>query len=130
LLFFNATVTASGSLTTQANIINGATASVNINATAANSRIGVEESSMEMGMNIAPNPSQGMMEVVINLSEASTLSLRLTDLMGREISTQHFEQADNQHRSKIDLTQYQVGMYLLTAQANGKTISKKVLKVE
>jgi hypothetical protein len=83
-----------------------------------------------MSMNVAPNPSQGMMEVVINLSEASTLSLRLTDLMGREISTKHFEQADNQHRSKIDLTQHQVGMYLLTAQTNGKTISKKVLKVE
>jgi hypothetical protein len=130
LYFINVTVNTTGILTTQGSILGGASTSFGITATAANSRIGVEENTIEMSMNIAPNPSQGMMEVVINLSEASTLSLRLTDLMGREISTQYFEQADNQHRSKIDLTQHQVGMYLLTAQTNGKTISKKVLKVE
>ena len=130
LYFFNANVTATGTLSTQATITNGASASVNLNASPSSARLGTEENTIQMSMNVAPNPSQGMVQVTVNLSEASTLSLRLTDLMGREMSVQHFEAVENNHTAKINLAQYQAGMYLLTAEANGKMISKKVLKVD
>jgi len=78
-------------------------------------------------MNVAPNPTSGVIKVKVNLIESGEVNVGLTDMTGREIKSQTHSGIKGSNIFDFDASNYQTGTYLLRVKTNDKTESKKVV---
>jgi hypothetical protein len=87
-------------------------------------------SSIELGQNY-PNPFNPTTAISYRLSAVSNTSLRVFDLLGREVATLVNEnQSPGTYKVTFDASQLTSGTYLYSLTANGTTITKKLMLVK
>lgn len=76
-----------------------------------------------------PNPVSDILNVNIELTKASTVSLQLSTLLGQPIRTWNEERVLNK-RLQIDISALPAGAYLLWGEVDGKVLVREVVIVE
>lgn len=91
------------------------------------SGVGVEEIDFSNGVQISSNPESGTVVVAYNLNELQNLSLTATDLSGKVVHTESYEnQLSSEH--KINSKGWASGIYTVTLTSDkGLTKSTKVM---
>ncbi len=79
-------------------------------------------------LKVFPNPMNDVLNVELELSTASDLTIRLTDVMGRNISTAQIAAAGEHVLLQLNTNDLSAGMYLLSIQAGDEVIARKVFK--
>lgn len=90
---------------------------------------GIENRGNVMDLSIYPNPTSGSVQVAFNLTEKHSLSVNITDMLGRVIETIP-AQAYSAGASTLTLgsqTVYQAGVYMINIDIDGQRISKKIV---
>lgn len=89
---------------------------------------GIASVEEQIGLNIYPNPSNGIINLGLNLSDPQPISVTVTDVLGRVVET-----LPSKEYAKGDVTivlaekkTYQSGVYFINMDVNGKRISRKV----
>lgn len=77
---------------------------------------------------VFPNPVENRLQVVIQTSNATTATVRLTDISGRELHRLTFGQTARQHEQQIDMDGLSPGLYLIRADVGGRSLVQKILK--
>ncbi|MEL6636948.1 MAG: T9SS type A sorting domain-containing protein [Bacteroidota bacterium] len=82
--------------------------------------------------NISPNPSSGLFNVkVLNEYEDGRLDLIATDLTGKVLRRKTYDSISaSTFHSRIDLSDFQAGIYLLAVHLNGKPIGTSKVVVQ
>lgn len=75
--------------------------------------------------NVYPNPASDFTMIDINLEEAKNVTLSVTDIMGRTISTQNLGTIKNQ-QVKYDVSALENGMYTFTISAENEVAVKRI----
>ena len=80
-------------------------------------------------LNLSPNPSTGIVNLDFNLNERQTISINVTDVLGRTIETIDAKnyQAGGSSLSIGAKKTYEAGVYLVNINVDGQIITKKVL---
>jgi len=78
-----------------------------------------------------PNPFNPVTEIAYDLPEAGTVSLKVFDLMGREVAVLvNEEKAAGQHTISFDARDLPSGMYICRMTANEFTASQKMMLIK
>lgn len=88
----------------------------------------INEVSVENGLNVYPNPSQGEINITLNDAPSKDLLLSLKDISGRTIKTFSNEELVFSHNEiKLKINSYDPGIYLLEMKSNSKILSKRII---
>ena len=87
------------------------------------STLSVKEKTLETHINIFPNPTNGALRIANY--ELPILSVELFDMMGRK---QYAESRMEKEEWRMDLSNFQTGIYLLNIQTEKEIIIKKIIK--
>ena len=78
---------------------------------------------------VFPNPANGQFHIAFNVGKASNVQLRLTDLNGKEIYAENFNNYSGKFEKNINNTNLSAGTYIMNVQAgNEKTTTKVVMQ--
>jgi len=82
----------------------------------------------DINFGVYPNPAQNEANVKLNLTNNSKLTLTLTDILGKSITTV----ADGQYNAgenvfPMNIANLQSGVYLINLTINGESVSKKLI---
>jgi hypothetical protein len=94
---------------------------------------GLNEINYPIGLdvNIFPNPTNGITNLVFNNSETDNIVLSLLDINGRLIKTiDQGQKTKGTYSYQIDLSQYQSGIYFLTFKTTKRIYTQKILRTE
>lgn len=91
------------------------------------SAIGLEEIADFGSVNVAPNPSNGLFNVNLELNQAMNLQLVVTNVMGQVVSTKTIDAATGTESTQIDLSTAAAGVYYLDILSGDRKMINKVL---
>ncbi|HXB41092.1 MAG TPA: DUF4465 domain-containing protein [Bacteroidia bacterium] len=89
---------------------------------------GIQNYYSEEGLNIFPNPAANETEISFITDASVYVSMKVTDVTGREMASQNMSSFTGQNKFKIDVSQFPAGVYYVTLNANGKMLTKKLIK--
>jgi hypothetical protein len=87
---------------------------------------GVTEEEKTGYMNFAPNPTNGAVEVKVNLTENGEVNVSLTDFMGRDLESKTYQGTKGNNSFDFKAPNLPAGVYLLRVKSKGKIESKKI----
>jgi hypothetical protein len=90
--------------------------------------MGIESYLSENDVAVYPNPSHDFTEIIYKTESPAFTEMRLTDISGREITSQRFHSMAGTNKFKIDLSDVPRGFYYITLQAGDNLITKKLIK--
>ncbi|UHG90860.1 T9SS type A sorting domain-containing protein [Spirosoma oryzicola] len=82
----------------------------------------------DVSFSVFPNPVEDRLQVLIQTSNPSTVSLQLIDAGGRKLHEIAFRKAARQHEQVIGMGSLSPGVYLLQATIAGRIMVQKILK--
>lgn len=89
---------------------------------------GLEDVFSAEGLNLYPNPALEEAELVFNTKETVYVSMKITDITGREMSSQNLNSFAGMNKFKIDISQFPAGIYYVIVNAGSNTLTKKLIK--
>ncbi|MBK7384599.1 MAG: T9SS type A sorting domain-containing protein [Flavobacteriales bacterium] len=93
---------------------------------AAGAVVGIEENSLEEGLSMFPNPTNGTLNVRFNMTSAATVRIKVLDLMGAEVMTMTKGFGTGDQQTTLDLSALANGSYIVNILADGLTATRKV----
>jgi hypothetical protein len=89
-----------------------------------------EAEEIDIQLNAYPNPVTDKLTVEVTLKEPLAVTLQLFNSMGKASGTWQLNDETTVHKTELNVSELQGGMYLLQAQTSKHKIVKKVLKVQ
>lgn len=86
-----------------------------------------ENNSPVQGLSIYPNPIQDKINVSFNIQNEKTVTLKVTDIDGKLIHTQNFEQISGSINQSIDATKFPKGIYFVTISNESISETRKIV---
>ena len=82
-------------------------------------------------VNISPNPTNGITNLVLNFAETDNIVLLLFDINGRLVKTMdQGQKIKGTYSYQIDLSQQQSGIYFLTLKTTKRKYTQKIIRTE
>jgi hypothetical protein len=75
---------------------------------------------------VYPNPNNGSVYVTVSLEKATSLTSKLFDISGREITNNVYNAQEGDNRFKLDLMNVPNGLYILELKADDKSTRTKI----
>ncbi len=86
----------------------------------------VEENTLDNGLAIFPNPSEGRVNVNLNLSSAAQVNFTVTNILGAVVYQGTKAIGAGEQNTTLDLSTFAQGTYTLNILADGMTATRKV----
>jgi hypothetical protein len=99
---------------------NSATAVITVNAC-----VGVEEQTLMNGVNVYPNPNNGVFTLAVN-ANVGDMQIVITDLQGRVVYSSNENNVNAGYTQQINLQSEAAGMYLMQISGNGQQRIDKI----
>ena len=100
-----------------------------LNKRSKSSKTSTKQISQGISFNVYPNPNSGLFGLDILTKEAGTVSIIVTDLMGRTVLTQS-QKINSDETISLDMHTATTGQYILKAELNGQVYIKKMVLVK
>ncbi len=93
--------------------------------------LAIEPSSIAKGLQISPNPSSGLLQVVYEQAiDLNGIALRVIDLQGRPVFNQNYATQGNRFDQQVDLSYLGSGTYALQLQVQNQVVLKRFVLVK
>jgi PKD repeat protein len=91
--------------------------------------VGINSIEEQVGLNIYPNPTSGVINLELDLSEAHSIGVEVTDVLGRAVESLPAKQfaAGMSQFALAEKRHYQPGVYFVHIEVDGKKITRKVV---
>jgi Zn-dependent metalloprotease len=88
---------------------------------------GVEEIPGITGLNISPNPTDGLLNIDFTANESSSMIVKVFDILGRNLINQSFSSSQGPNKITLNLSNYSKGVYLLNLSNNSYSKLVKIV---
>lgn len=95
---------------------------------ALNYLVGIAHYVSPEGLALFPNPANDHVEIIFNTNASAYVSMKITDLNGREMAGQNMNSFAGTNKIRVDLNEFPAGMYYVTMNVDGKISTKKLVK--
>ncbi len=93
--------------------------------------LAIEPSSLAKGLQISPNPSSGLLQVIYEQAgDLNGIALRVIDLQGRPVYNQNYPTQGNRFECQVDLSYLASGTYALQLQVENQVVLKRFVLVK
>ena len=75
---------------------------------------------------IYPNPTEGLFSLIFNLNQSRDMHIEVINLIGDKVFTSNFVDVKDQ-KINFDLASMSAGIYFVTIQSEGETVTKKIV---
>ncbi len=89
---------------------------------------GIEDPQEDIGINIYPNPSDGIFNVKFNNVWKGNIDIKVLDIFGRNQHQNILDNSSGNETHKINLSNNSNGLYILELNQDGKRVVKKIIK--
>ncbi|MGB1216421.1 MAG: T9SS type A sorting domain-containing protein [Saprospiraceae bacterium] len=103
---------------------NGMSFEVNSNAVVSNENL----VSFASDILLSPNPAKEFVNLSMSITETIEANIRVTDILGQTVQNNALQLNQGREVIRVDLDGLPSGIYMISLQANGEIITKKVLK--
>jgi hypothetical protein len=90
--------------------------------------ISVDENELASSLNIFPNPTQDVVNVVIDNPSANDYSIELIDALGQVLEVRDLDNARGRTEEKFDLSNRAQGIYLLRVRTGNAAVTRRVTR--
>lgn len=92
----------------------------------AGATVGIEENSLEAGLNLFPNPTTGAVKVEFNLASASNVRIAVLNVLGEQVLSTNKAMGAGVQQTDLSLNELPNGSYFVHILADGLTAVRKV----
>jgi len=96
-------------------------------STLSGSRITTGDSELADNLNIFPNPTRGIFNIVFISDEIDNFEITIVDAFGKLISQENKQEFVGQFTKQLDLSSYPRGIYMVQIRTNDSFVSKRVV---
>lgn len=89
--------------------------------------IGVVEYKFADNVQLFPNPSNGLMNIEINMNNAAEIRLNVMDLLGKTFIRKEFAGQNGLFRETVDLENLSNGIYIIRLEKEGQIYTDKII---
>lgn len=89
---------------------------------------GIDGVSFAAGINVSPNPTNGQLNIALELSDNVDIRIVVTDILGKVVQQEVNNYTQGSQLVELDLAELVSGLYMVSLQANGEVYTTKVLK--
>lgn len=89
--------------------------------------IGVDENSFAKNIQLYPNPSNGIMNVDLNMNEDAVIKLSVMDLLGKAFIERKIYAKSGLTREIIDMSSMSNGIYIIRLEKDGEIYTDKII---
>lgn len=90
---------------------------------------GVNELTQSIGLNVSPNPTNGVFNIKFILSDPTIVHYQLTDILGKTVLTSNNQKYEvGEHMIAINISDLPNGVYFMQLELNGQRIVQKIIK--
>ena len=89
--------------------------------------VGVEESILEQGFELYPNPSDGNFTLSITINDKTNYSIEIRNVLGQQLYLQKIENVRGKIAKQLTLKEYGKGIYFVTVKGKNIESTKKLL---
>ncbi len=91
-------------------------------------KLKLENNSLKLqGLNYYPNPNDGKFTLQFNAEANEPIDIRILDLSGKEVYSEHLDSPQGVYMKELDLTDQDSGVYMLQIRQGSKAVTKKIL---
>ena len=77
---------------------------------------------------VFPNPSQDVVNISLNLSKQSNVTITLVNVLGQQLMAENIKNATGVLTKQLPVNKLATGMYIVNVTVDGKITSKKIIK--
>lgn len=88
----------------------------------------INTSKNQIGVNVYPNPTNEVTQLVVNLEEVSDIKVEITNSLGQVINTMNIKGEAGQHIINVDLSNENAGIYFYNITTNTSKATGKIIK--
>ncbi|MFK7772241.1 MAG: CotH kinase family protein [Saprospiraceae bacterium] len=92
-----------------------------------NGTVSTHDLESELVFDISPNPANSVFYLKIKTSEAQGLSIRVYNVMGKEVFIKDITSGKNIEQISIDVSEWESGVYFLKGEIGGKEVLRKLI---
>jgi hypothetical protein len=85
------------------------------------------ENQLDEAIKIYPNPANDQTNIQLNLKQESTITLRLLDASGKELSNRSYNQLSGIWSVNLDTNNLNSGLYFVELEVEGRKIAKRLI---
>jgi len=82
---------------------------------------------LDNGVSVYPNPSSGMVNMIINLSDKSDLTVDVTNVLGQKMASYRIKNVGATKEANFDLSNLSEGIYLMRISNGDAFITRKII---
>lgn len=114
---------------TQAVALNGGSPTVERNIWYADSQlVSIDPALLQSTLQVYPNPAEQLTQVSYSLDAAATVSVKLMDIMGKEVATlMEGEQVAGEHKLQVPTADLPRGLYFIRLEADKSVATRKLM---
>lgn len=95
--------------------------------TSANCSTGIEENNNSMDVTVYPNPTNGLLNLVVKNSNSNQLLIRIFDVLGNEVFSASDNKNSTDHNKQISLEGLANGIYTIQLSAGADVVTRKLI---
>lgn len=95
--------------------------------TSSNCSTGIEENSTSMDVTVSPNPTDGLLNVVVKNSNSNQLLIRVMDILGNEVFSATDNNQSTDHNKQINLEGLTNGIYTIQLSVGRDVVTRKLI---
>jgi hypothetical protein len=89
--------------------------------------VGIEEVSLSAGVSVYPNPANDFINVAYGLTNNSVVTVDVINVVGKRVMTEYVgSQAAGNYTSRLDVSNFSAGVYMLNVTINGTVNTVRV----
>lgn len=90
--------------------------------------VAIENNAILSDVNVYPNPTQGTLNISMQLNSAQNINISLHDFIGKEMARNPLGQQVGEVQTQFDMTNWAKGIYILSIETEAGIFSQKVVK--
>jgi hypothetical protein len=89
---------------------------------------GIKNYFVENSLTVFPNPAVNEAEIVYSTNTSVAVHMQVTDILGNEVTEQKAQSFSGINKFKIDVSNYNVGIYFVRLRAGNNYLTQKLIK--
>ena len=85
-----------------------------------------EQTNLFSGVNVYPNPSNGMFKFIIDSKKGSKMTMRVTNRMGQQVAQNETYLTTGSNKAQLDISSLRDGLYFVNLRAGDEVKSVKI----
>ncbi len=89
--------------------------------------VGIEDNAAVSSINLFPNPTEGISNLVMNLTKESKVNVTVMNALGQTVMTNNAQRMAGKHIVTVDANNFSAGIYMVNVEIDGQSTTERLI---